>query len=193
MNCPFCTLDKNDISNTIIEETKNFLIVPSKGSLCDGYLLILPKQHFISMNEMTNSQKDELLDLIKKYRIKFYNIYNKYPILFEHGSSKIQGSSASSVTHAHLHIVNHNFIDEKQIINDLNMKKVSLDIFFKYQNQSYISYISPKEELYISYDFKPTSQQMRIYIANDLGLTNKYNWRTSNFKNNIKKTIEKIK
>ena len=43
MNCPFCKLDLKDISNTIIEESENFIIVSSKGALCDGYLLILTK------------------------------------------------------------------------------------------------------------------------------------------------------
>ena len=191
--CPFCKFDKTDISNTIIEETDNFFILPSKGSLCEGYLLIIPKQHTVSINELNNSQKTELLNLINKYREIFYKTYNQYPILFEHGSSTMQTNSSSSVTHAHLHIVNHQFTHEKQIIDELNMNKVSLDKFFNLQNQSYISYITPNMDFYITYNFKPISQQMRIFIANDLNLSNDYNWRISNFENNILETIKKIK
>ena len=80
MNCPFCKLDLKDISNTIIEESENFIIVSSKGALCDGYLLILTKEHLNSMNELSNNAKDELIILINKYRVKFYQIYGKYPI-----------------------------------------------------------------------------------------------------------------
>ena len=36
--CPFCNLDKDNVVNTIIEETNNFFVTPSKGSLCTGYL-----------------------------------------------------------------------------------------------------------------------------------------------------------
>ena len=50
MNCPFCNINYNDISNTIIEQTDNFFILPSKGSLCEGYLLIVPKKHIFSMH-----------------------------------------------------------------------------------------------------------------------------------------------
>ena len=193
-NCPFCKFDKNDISNTFIEETDNFFILPSKGSLCEGYLLIVPKQHKFSINELNNAQKFELINLLEKYRKIFYKCYNNYPLFFEHGSSiQDQSNSSSSITHAHIHIVNHNFTNEKQIIKDLNMTKVSPEEFFNYKNQNYISYISPNSDFYITYNFKPISQQMRIFIANDLNLSNEYNWRTSNFENNIIKTIKALK
>lgn len=194
MNCPFCNLDKRDISNTIIEETSNFLITPSKGSFCNGYLLIIPKQHLNSMNELSNSQKEELMQLIRDYREKFHHIYNRYPIFFEHGSSLLNISqSSSSITHAHIHIVNHNFSNEEKIISELNLEKISETQFFENQNKNYISYISPDFNLYISYNFKPTSQQMRIYIAQDLNISNNYNWKYFNFDNNIISTIKNFK
>ena len=190
MSCPFCNFNNDDISNTIIEQTQNFLILPSKGALCDGYLLIVPKQHLNSMNELDNKQKEELNIIIEKYQKKFFEIYNKSPIFFEHGSSQTQIMSASSVTHAHMHIVNHNFSNQNQIISELNFQKVDKKIFFKNQNKNYISYISPNGEYYISYNFKPVSQQMRIYIARDLNLTDCYNWKTFGFENNIIETIK---
>ena len=38
-NCKFCYTDNSDITNTIIEDTKNFIVLPSKGALVVGYLL----------------------------------------------------------------------------------------------------------------------------------------------------------
>ena len=192
-DCPFCKLDTNDISNTIIEETNNFFILPSKGSLCEGYLLIVPKKHIFSMNELNDLEKNELFQLLKKYRENFYKIYNKYPIFFEHGSTSVNNNSSSSISHAHIHIVNHNFKKQEQLIKELNMQKVTLNEFLKYNNHSYISYITPQFNFYITYNFKPISQQMRIFIANDLNLNNQYNWRTANFENNIQNTINKFK
>lgn len=194
MSCPFCHLDYSDIANTVIDKSENFLILPSKGSLCNGYLLIIPKEHINSMNELTDTKKEELLLLIKKYREKFYLAYNKYPILFEHGSSKIDNSkSSSSVTHAHIHIINHNFLDENKLIIELNLQEVNVIDFFENKNDNYISYISPTFKFYISYNFKPISQQMRICIANDLKLPTNYNWKTSNFDDNIISTINTFK
>ena len=191
--CPFCDIDYSDISNTIIEETDDFIIVPSKGSVVVGYLLILPKTHITSINELTDLQKEELKSLIIKYREKFYNQFQKYPIIFEHGTSKQDSNSSSSITHAHLHIVNHNFKKENKIINQLGFEKVNENLFFKNMNRSYISYISPEFNFYITYDFEAVSQQMRIYIAEDLNIKDKYNWKFSNFQNNISETISLFK
>lgn len=193
MNCPFCNFDKTDIVNTIIEESTNFVVLPSKGSLCDGYLLIIPKKHINAINELSINQKKELSLLISKYRHKFYTIYNRFPILFEHGSSNKKTTSSSSVKHAHMHIVNHNFINEEKIINELNLTKVNATDFFTNKNQNYISYISQNFDYYITYNFKPISQQMRIYIADELNLSNNFNWRNHNFEENIIKTINKFK
>lgn len=194
MNCPFCKLDILDISNTIIEESNNFLILPSKGSFVDGYLLILPKKHLNSINELQNQYKEELINLITKYREKFFQIYKRYPIIFEHGSSNNNAStSSSSVTHAHIHIVNHNFLNEKQIIKDVNFQSVNQNNFFENKDQNYISYISPNFDFYISYNFKPISQQMRIFIAKDLNILDHYNWKISNFDENILTTINNFK
>ena len=57
MDCPFCNLDYLDIANTIIDQSENFLVLPSKGSLCNGYLLIIPKEHINSMNELSDIKK----------------------------------------------------------------------------------------------------------------------------------------
>ena len=51
----------------------------------------------------------------------YSNIYKKYPIIFEHGSPiNDSDMKASSVVHAHTHIVNHQFFDESIIIKNLN-------------------------------------------------------------------------
>ena len=192
--CPFCKLDKNDIVNTILDESNNFLVLPTKGAFCDGYLLIVPKKHINSMNELTDEQKDELINLIDTYRKKFKDIFGEYPLLFEHGSSSTDATtSSSSIRHAHIHIVNHKFKAEQNIISTLNMNKVSLQEFFEFKDKNYISYISNNREFFITYNFKPVSQQMRIYIAEDLGILNNFNWRENNFDSNILKTIEKFK
>lgn len=190
--CVFCEIDEKKIENTIIEETNNFYVKPSLGSLVDGYLLIISKRHIYSMNELTTKEKIEYINLINKYREKFKNIYNKYPIIFEHASSSINtNKSSSSIYHAHTHIVNHKFINEDDIIKKTNFKKCEFNDILP--NKNYILYINNNNQKYISYTFKKVSQLMRIYIADDLNISQKYNWRKYKFEENILKTIEKFK
>lgn len=192
--CPFCKIDNKDISNAVIEETKFFIVMPSKGALCDGYLLIVPKIHVFSTNALTKFQKAELIELINKYRELFKEKYGKYPIFFEHGThADYLDCTSSSVNHAHIHVVNHNFLDQDSIMKKLNLMKVNLKDFFDNKNKCYISYISPSKDFYITYNFIPKSQQMRQYIADDLNISCQYNWREYNFKANIINTINTFK
>ena len=190
-NCSFCNLDFTKLENTIIEETKNFYILPTLGSICEGYLLIIPKKHINSMSE--TKYRGELIDLMEKYRKIFFNLYGKYPIIFEHGTASIDSASSASITHAHIHIVNHNYCNEYKILNELKFVKVNKKDYFSIKNKSYIFYISSNNDYYISYNFPSLSQLMRIYIARDLNLNIEYNWRKFEFKENIEKTIKKLK
>ena len=51
-NCIFCNVDKSMYYNTILEETNNFFVIPTKGSLVDGYVLIVSKKHYLNMIEL---------------------------------------------------------------------------------------------------------------------------------------------
>jgi len=191
--CVFCNIDNSKVENTIIEETDNFYVIPCVGSLVDGYLLIVSKRHIFSMSQLTTKEQKEYINLLNQYRKKFKIIYNKYPIIFEHGSSDSKtNKSANSVFHAHTHVVNHEFIDEDSIIKDTSFKKCNFNSIYP-QNTNYIFYISNNNQEYVSYTFEPISQLMRIYIAKDLNLLQKYDWRKEKFENNIIKTISRFK
>ena len=192
MKCPFCELDKSKIYNTILDESKYFYITPTLGSLVDGYILIISKSHINSMSLLTKEERLDYKLLIDKYRNIFKKIYGKYPIVFEHGSPNLDDKNkASSVIHAHTHVVNHNYLNEKDLINKLKLKKIK-NINEIIKNKNYIFYIGPNNEFYISYEFISISQCMRIEIAKDLKIDDKYDWRKYKFNDNAISTIEKI-
>lgn len=193
MNCVFCNIDKSRHENTIIDESKNFIVLPSIGALVDGYLMIVSKKHINSMSELKEKERIEYELLIEKYRNKFKKIYNKFPIIFEHGSP-ISNSNmkASSIIHAHTHIVNYKFIDEKLVIKKLNLKKVD-NLNYLSRKQNYIMYINQKNIFYISYNFEHISQMMRKIIAKELDYENKFDWKKEMFIENINSTIKRFK
>ena len=193
MSCVFCNIDKSKLENTIIDESDSFVVLPTIGALVDGYLMIISKRHINSMAELEEKERAEYEFLIEKYRNKFKNIYNKFPIVFEHGSP-INNSDmkASSVIHAHTHIVNHQFLDESIIIKKLKLNRIdNLNCLSKKQN--YIMYISPENVCYVSYNFEPVSQMMRKIIAKDLGYEDKFDWKKEKFIENINSTVRKFK
>lgn len=190
--CPFCNMDKTKMVNTILDETKYFYITPSLGSLTEGYILITSKRHINSMSKLNIEEMEEYKILIKKYREIFKNIYEKYPIIFEHGTPDLKDKvKASSVVHAHTHIINHNYKSENKLIENLKFKRID-KIENIVSNKNYIFYISPNNDIYITNEFEPVSQFMRIEIAKDLNLVDKYDWRKNDFYDNIILTINKI-
>lgn len=193
MNCVFCNIDKSRPENTIIDESENFIVLPSIGALVDGYLMIVSKKHINSMSELKENERIEYELLIEKYRNKFKKIYNKFPIIFEHGSP-INNSDmkASSVIHAHTHIVNYEFIDENQVIKKLNFERID-NLNYLSRKQNYIMYINQKNIYYISYNFESISQMMRKIIAKELGYEDKFDWKKEMFIENINSTIKKFK
>lgn len=191
MKCIFCDIDHSKIENTIIEETKFFYILPTLGSLVNGYVLIVTKRHINSMSELNEEELNEYKNIIEKYKNLFNKIYNKTPIVFEHGTPNQNSEmKASSVTHAHSHIVNINFKNEKEILNKYNFFEIK-DLEEIEKNKNYISYIYDKK--YITYDFPGVSQLMRILIAEELNFKDKFDWKKERFDENIKSTIKRIK
>lgn len=192
MKCIFCDIDQSKIENTIIEETDYFYILPTLGSLVDGYVLIVTKRHVNSMSELNDNELEEYKTIIAKYQNLFNKVYNKTPIVFEHGTPNQNSKmKANSVTHAHTHIVNINFKNEKEILEKYNFKEIN-NLKEIETNKNYIKYIY-NNEIYITYNFPSVSQLMRILIAEELNYKDKFDWKKERFDENIISTIERIK
>ena len=191
MKSIFCDIDHSKIENTIIEETNNFYIVPTLGSLVDGYVLIVTKRHINSMSELNDIELNEYLNIITKYQNVYKKIYNKTPIVFEHGTPNQNSEiKANSVTHAHTHIVNINFTNKKEIIEKYNFNEIK-ELNEIDKNKNYIKYIYDNKK-YITYDFPSISQLMRILVAKELGYEDKFDWKKERFEENIISTIKRI-
>lgn len=192
MKCIFCDIDQSKIENTIIEETDYFYILPTLGSLVDGYVLIVTKRHINSMSELNDNELEEYKTIIAKYQNLFNKVYNKTPIVFEHGTPNQNSKmKANSVTHAHTHIVNINFKNEKEILEKYNFKEIN-NLKEIETNKNYIKYIY-NNKIYITYNFPSVSQLMRILIAEELNYKDKFDWKKERFDENIISTIERIK
>ena len=48
----FYSTYESSISNRIIHETENLHVIPSIGQIVEGYLLIVPKNHYLSIGQM---------------------------------------------------------------------------------------------------------------------------------------------
>src|SRR5690349_752634 len=76
---------KRDIKSRILYEDSTFIAVPGLGSLTEGYVLILPKEHSVSLSHLSPESLNEL-DHLKKQLLGFMKGAYGNIFCFEHGA-----------------------------------------------------------------------------------------------------------
>jgi diadenosine tetraphosphate (Ap4A) HIT family hydrolase len=85
-------------------ETPNFVVIPSLGSLVEGWLLVIPKQHFICIGALPTDLELELKKLKGVVAAMLAKQYGEV-CAFEHGPNEANRKVGCGVDHAHLHLV----------------------------------------------------------------------------------------
>ncbi len=105
-NCRLCSdlRTQHEPWNEPLFESQNFVGLPSLGALVEGWLLLVPKEHFICMGSLPKSVTSEMRDMKQEICSTLEELYG--PVCtFEHGPSRKDGSLGCGVDHAHLHVV----------------------------------------------------------------------------------------
>lgn len=115
-HCRFCSLIISKKSsapwNFPLLKTDNFTIVPTKGSLVEGWLLVIPHQHILSLASTAHPEElNSLLDFLKEIRV-YSNL-----TFFEHGAAMKGSPFGCGIDHAHLHVAPLDFSLEKAADN----------------------------------------------------------------------------
>ncbi|MDR0591512.1 MAG: HIT domain-containing protein [Candidatus Nomurabacteria bacterium] len=99
-NCTFCTISTGD-DNEIVSETKHFYIIKNRfpyevldGSKVTDHLLVVPKDHFLELRDMTPSERKTLVEVLAKYEKKGYSFFGRS-----------QADTGRSMIHQHTHLI----------------------------------------------------------------------------------------
>ncbi len=200
-NCKFCNKfnnsnDQNLLNSfdTILFETKNFIVTPTMGSLVEGWVLIISKSHFISVGQSSIVLKNELENLINKLKGKLKKVSSEV-FVFEHGPCASNQTTGCGIDHLHVHIVPLSFdlFKKAQDISFYKWQKVPTIFsgceFYK-NNLPYLFIETPQGEKYIATDSKIPSQFFRRVVANELGIPDLFDWKQNYGKSNIERTLE---
>jgi diadenosine tetraphosphate (Ap4A) HIT family hydrolase len=94
----------SEVWNKPLLESDHFVVLPSLGSLVPGWVLVIPKQHYLCIGALPQSLFPEF-QRVKKEIVKLIASQFGDPCLFEHGPSSPGLKVGCSVDHAHLHVV----------------------------------------------------------------------------------------
>lgn len=93
----------SELRSRIVVRTQNFNVLPSLGQIVEGYLLIVPVQHYTALADLPTQLVPELSRLCGRVRRALSSTYGPC-LLFEHGVRAGQ-SGGCGIDHAHLHAV----------------------------------------------------------------------------------------
>jgi ATP adenylyltransferase len=196
--CQLCARDPNKPWNVPLLESPNFVVLPSLGALVEGWLLIVPKHHFVSFGEIPDTVTSEFVNLKAATCEIIRQVYGTV-CAFEHGPSRAGCNVGCGVDHAHVHLVPLEFdlaaavaphLPEKSSWSKGNLADCCGAFL---EGADYLYLEQPLGEGRIIKGDRLGSQLFRRAIADRLAISEQYNWRTHSQLATIEKTIEALR
>jgi len=186
--------------NRPVFESENFLVIPSLGSLVEGWLLIVPKRFHLNFSQLSPSNFSELEILISQLAQRFLPMFNADQfVVFEHGPTLENSVAGCGVDYAHLHWIPTNFdlLEGVKVflnldytwrvmseLKDIKDHNVNDDDYLYLRNQKGQHLLTCQEHV--------PSQTFRKVIAHYLDIPNSYDWKLNQGVENIESVYTKL-
>ncbi len=102
LSCVFCRLALGKIKNEKFAESNNFFAIFDNHPKMNGHILVIPKNHFVTLLDIPNKLGGEMLEFTKKVAGKLLD--EKYGDGFNIVMNNLS-VAGQIVMHAHLHIL----------------------------------------------------------------------------------------
>lgn len=115
-DCPFCAEIEGDNVNTfsgimgnrlasrVVYEDEHFVVMPPLGEFMEGGLLLLTREHILSLAHLPPARFAHLEKLVRAIDQALFKRWGVAPVIFEHGPAPEWGKGVCCVDHAHLNI-----------------------------------------------------------------------------------------
>lgn len=193
--CFFCKEIEDPTRNflnrsRVVLETKNFVVFPTEGCFKIGYLLIMPKQHFLCFGELESDYIVELEEIIKQITQYVKKKQNLSCIIFEHGTRDLSKLTSTSIMHAHIHLIPF----EEDIISYLptycELRKIGGFSDLKKENKNYLFLRDIHNNNYIVKNEDYPSQFFRRISCKALNIPKYWDWKKYRFSENVEITLD---
>ncbi|WP_353822006.1 HIT domain-containing protein [Mesorhizobium sp.] len=153
-----------------LRQTQSFVVLPSLGSLCVGWVLVVPRRPMPNLSHLNHEERSELRGLTVELSLQVSD-KGKTPYQFEHGGH-IGSAVNCGVEQAHLHIVPLEFdlVGLAKHQPDVNWRVVddTLEAAGGFVGSEYLSVSDAKGRGAIGAPVTPQSQWFRRLIAAEL-------------------------
>ena len=179
-------------------ESENFVVVPTVGSIVPGWVLVVPRSHFLSVGYFDETLLREFIR-IQNTAVKALQECFGPVSIFEHGAVRERESVGCGVDHAHLHIVatEHDLMSGVKVsgANKLQWRRaagIQAARSCVSEQMPYIFVQPPSGGAWIGSAEAIESQLMRKVVAAQTGQLDCWDWKAYPFSNNVRETVEKL-
>ncbi len=109
-NCIFCKIANGSIPSTKLYEDENMVIIKDLNPQAPVHLLLIPKEHYANIIEMSDTEAQTLAKCVKKLSTltNELGLENGFRLVSNKGEDGCQ-----SVNHLHIHILGGKKLDDK--------------------------------------------------------------------------------
>ena len=100
MDCIFCKIAKKEIPSRIITETKNSIAFLDAFPLSQGHTLVIPKNHYEKVQDMTDMDNTDLFNTVHKVISKVDRLTGATLLAVHNGKD-----SGQEIPHVHVHLI----------------------------------------------------------------------------------------
>ena len=122
MDCIFCKIVSGTIPAKKLYETPKSLAFLDAFPLVRGHTLVIPKNHYAKVQDMSESDSKDLFETVKVLARKLESISLSSLIAIHNGKE-----SGQEIPHVHVHVVPRNSSDGAGPIHNMFVKRPALD------------------------------------------------------------------
>ena len=121
MDCIFCRIVEGKIPSWKITETEKSLAFLDAFPLTKGHTLVIPKKHYVKIQEMSKEDNSDLFEVVRILTGKMECLAPSSLIAIHNGKE-----SGQEVPHVHVHIIPRNTDDAVGPVHNMFSKKPTL-------------------------------------------------------------------
>jgi len=100
MDCLFCKIVNKEIPSRIITETENSIAFLDAFPVSYGHTLVIPKNHYEKVQDMTDIDNNDLFDTVHKVISKVDKLTGSTLLAIHNGKD-----SGQEIPHVHVHLI----------------------------------------------------------------------------------------
>ena len=121
MDCIFCKIVEEKIPSRKITETEKSLAFLDAFPLTKGHTLVIPKKHYVKIEEMSKEDNSDLFEVVRILAGKMKHLAPSSLVAIHNGKE-----SGQEVPHVHVHIIPRNIDDSVGPVHSMFSKKPKL-------------------------------------------------------------------